>query len=398
MSKYEKLKNYKGIKKDLVNGKYLAIKYLNNRQYSKSFKNLRDAINWRANFHPSLGSRDNQIHKVDNMALNLIKIPYTFKENGEDLGYYFKDLWELYKEIYLPSLERSSIEHRLAKENFLSPLMNYKMIEINANLIDVFISEHKKVAIKSKSKRFNFDDDLKVLKSILNWYRENYDALFVNPILKRHKQAGMIRKIEKKSKKLKAQEIIRFFNALPLFWRDFAETQFYMGSRVSEVAGLKTECVDLDELEIQVKYVVVWSYKTRKFDYLKNCTKNGDISYASINVKLKEILERRIDLAQSGFLFHCKGEPLSYRQIQYQYNLGLKKAGLNDRFSTTHIMRHSMGTITRKVTGSADMAQAVTRHKDIQVAQQYASLPSEANKKAVNDVCDYLYKLEGKNK
>lgn len=59
-------------------------------------------------------------------------------------------------------------------------------------------------------------------------------------------------------------------------------------------------------------------------------------------------------------------------------------------------MRHSMGTITRKVTGSADMAQAVTRHKDIQVAQQYASLPTEANKQAVNDVYNYLNELEEK--
>ena len=53
-----------------------------------------------------------------------------------------------------------------------------------------------------------------------------------------------------------------------------------------------------------------------------------------------------------------------------------------------------MGTITRRVTGSLDMAQAVTRHKDIQVAQQYAGLPTEANRKAVNDVFAYLDNLE----
>jgi hypothetical protein len=53
-----------------------------------------------------------------------------------------------------------------------------------------------------------------------------------------------------------------------------------------------------------------------------------------------------------------------------------------------------MGTITRRVTGSLDMAQAVTRHKDIQVAEQYADMPTEANKKAVNDVFTYLDDLE----
>lgn len=56
-----------------------------------------------------------------------------------------------------------------------------------------------------------------------------------------------------------------------------------------------------------------------------------------------------------------------------------------------------MRTITRRVTGSLDMAQAVTRHKDIQVAQQYANLPTEANRIAVNDVFHYLDKIEHAN-
>ena len=49
-----------------------------------------------------------------------------------------------------------------------------------------------------------------------------------------------------------------------------------------------------------------------------------------------------------------------------------------------------MGAIARKVTGSVDMDQVVKRHKGIQVAYQYASLPSEGNQQAVNDVFSYL--------
>ena len=49
--------------------------------------------------------------------------------------------------------------------------------------------------------------------------------------------------------------------------------------------------------------------------------------------------------------------------------------------------RHlNAGSSRLAVDGSVDMAQVVTRHKDIQVAQQYASLPTEANRKVVNDV------------
>mgnify|MGYP001597944868 CR=1 FL=1 len=275
--------------------------------------------------------------------------------------------------------------------------MNFKMVEVTANLLDTFASNHKAQAVKTRSKRHNFDRCLACLKAILNWYRENYDALFVNPVLPRHKQAGIIRDLTQKSKKLRPEELIAFFQELPPFWRDFAEAQFYMGARVSEVAGLQVASVNLKELEICIQYVVIWSYETKKFEYLKEIPKNGEISYASMNKKLEEIIRRRLPLAANGFLFHLDGKPMSYRQIQYQYNLALERAGLSKQYSSTHIMRHSMGTITRKVTGSVDMAQAVTRHKDIQVAQQYASLPTEANRKAVNDVNSYLENLEQGN-
>ncbi len=398
MSKYKKLSNHKGIKKDLSNGRYLAVKYLNGKQYSKKFDTLRQAVNWRANFHPSISDCVVE-NKLNDSTLSDFVSKTRVKLNGEDLGYYFRDIWELYRSLYLPSLEKSSQDHRLSKRAFFIPLMDYKMVEITATLLDRFMANHKDEAIKSKSRRHNFNDDLKCLKAFLNWYRENYDALFVNPVLPRHKQAGIIKKVPKKSKKLKPEELLSFFNELSLFWRDFAEAQFYMGARVSEVAGLQVDSIDMKELEIRIQYVVVWSYTTKKFEYLKECTKNGEISYASMNKRLEEIMRRKLPSASNGFLFHIDGVIPSYRQIQYQYNLALKKAGLSDKYSSTHIMRHSMGTITRKVTGSVDMAQAVTRHKDIQVAQQYASLPTEANKQAVNDVYSYLNDLEkGKTK
>lgn len=393
MSKYQKLSTHQGIKKDLTNGRYLAIKYMSGQEYSRKFVNLKDAINWRASFHPSIPEQVIENHMQQKLT-DVIASRAGAKLNGEDLGFYFRDVWKLYQEIHLPSIEKSSRGHRLSKEVFYRPLMNFKMVNITAPLLDRFIAQHKMEAIKLKSRRQNFNDDFKCLRALLNWYRENYDALFVCPILKRHKHAGIIRKSPPKNKKMKGEELILFFKELSSFWRDFAETQFYMGARVSEVAGLQDESVNLKDLEICIQYVAIWNYETKKFDYLKEYPKNGEISYASMNNKLKEIMERRLPLAKDGFVFHDEGRPLTYRQIQYEYNKALQRAGLNDKYSSTHIMRHSMGTLTRRVTGSMDMAQAVTRHKDIQVAQQYAGLPTEANRKAVNDVFNYLDNLE----
>jgi integrase len=393
MSKYQKISGYQGIKKDLTNGRYLAIKYINGKEFSKKFASLKDAVNWRAIFHPAIPDRVIE-NKLQESLANALASRTGAKLNGEDLGFYFRDVWKLYQEIYLPSIEKSSQVHRLSKENFYRPLFNFKMVEITASLLDRFMTDHKEEAIRLKSKRLNFKDDLKCLRAILNWYRENYDALFVGPILKRHHHVGIIRKASAKNKKMQASELIEFFKQLPPFWRDFAETQFYMGARVSEVAGLQVESVNLKNEEICIKFVAVWNYKTKKFDYLKECPKNGEVSFASMNDRLKDIMERRLPLAKNGFIFHENGNPFSYRNIQYEYNKALKKAGFEKLYSSTHIMRHSMGTLTRKVTGSLDMAQAVTRHKDIQVAQQYAGLPTEANRKAVNDVFAYMDNLE----
>lgn len=329
MKKYEKLKGHVGIRKDVNNGRYLAVKYIGGKEYSRKFDNLREAINWRANFHPSLSESAVENSLKVQQVQTLLKP--SVKLNGEDLGYYFRDLWKLYCEIYLPSLEKSSQWARLSKEPFYAPLMNFKMVEVTSNLLDRVIADHKKEAIRVRSARFNFNDDLKCLKALLNWYRENYDSLFVNPVLKRHKLAGIIKKPKIRNKKLKPEELIVFFKELSPYWRDFAETQFYMGARVSEVAGLQIDSIDLKELEICIKYVSVWSYKSKSFDHLKETPKNGEISYASMNQKLEEIMRRRLPEARNGFIFHLDGKALAYRQIQYQYNQALKRAGLADK-------------------------------------------------------------------
>ena len=396
MSRYKKLSNYKGIRKDTKNGRYLATKYISGTEYSKKFTSLKQANNWRINFHPSLPEKvvERTTEEVGPMgALSPLaqqKLPVRL--NGEDLGYRVKDVWKLYKSIHISSLERSSQEWCLAKELFLTPLMNFKMVELTAILLDRFIEKQKSI-VDPKGKRCNFDRELSFLRAMLNWYRENYDPFFVNPVLKRHKKAGFIKKVPTRNKKMRPQELIAFFNELPLFWRDFAETQFYLGARVSEVAGLKTDSINLAEKEVRIQYVVVW-LRNKKVEYIKEAPKNNEVSYASMNSRLEEIIRRRMDQASNDFLFHDEGKPLGYRIIQYQYNKALKRAGLSHKYSSTHIMRHSMGTITRRVTGSIDMAQAVTRHKDAKMAQHYADLPSEANKKAVKDVFHYLNGLE----
>lgn len=229
---------------------------------------------------------------------------------------------------------------------------------------------------------------------MLNWYRENYDFRFLNPVLKRHKACSILDKSEPKDKKMSANEALQFFNALDPYFRDFALVQFYIAGRVQEVAGIQIKNIDLNNRSLLIKEVVVWD-KAKRFLELKSKPKNGQVRYCFINDLMFEIFEKhlKVQIKSCSYLFHDNGQPLGYRKIQHAYNKALKKCGLYGKYGSTHIMRHSMATITRRVTGSLDATQAVTGHKDQRMVQHYATLPSIAQEQAVRSVEAFMNDL-----
>ena len=251
-------------------------------------------------------------------------------------------------------------------------------------------------------RRFSFDEELKKIKALLNWYIENYDYTFRNPILKRHNSIGRVKKKVKRDKKLSIEEMLAFFSSFSekdSMYREVAIVQFYMAGRVSEPAGLTKNYIHLQKGYLEVRYVAVWG-KNKHFIELKDSPKSGNDRCCYYPKVVREILKHRMQkaIAYDGheFIFHKENRPLSYREIQYHYNKALKKAGLSDRFSSTHIMRHSMANITREVTGSLDATQAVTGHKDQRLVDNlYSHVPSHAQKMAVNDVEKRFMSLSG---
>lgn len=69
------------------------------------------------------------------------------------------------------------------------------------------------------------------------------------------------------------------------------------------------------------------------------------------------------------------GRPLNYCTIQVNYKKAIKKADLP--YSGTHILRHGMATLARKVGGGLDAVVAMTGHKDYKLADHYSKLDSE---------------------
>lgn len=93
-------------------------------------------------------------------------------------------------------------------------------------------------------------------------------------------------------------------------------------------------------------------------------------------------------------MFHQNGVPLSYREIQYRYNKALKKAGLDDKFSSTHIMRHTMANMVRSQLG-LDSAQAVGGWKTRDLVENvYTETPTHIGGEARVEIEKFLYKAK----
>lgn len=421
MSRYVAVtyKGIKGIRKDVKNNSYLVQKYIRGKRYYASFQSLEEAADWKKNFHPSLNltplsklKKEKLVKKVTELGINFKKQDTIVLKNGNDFGYKFGDIWQLYVAKHLKNVEKSTFDRRIQNAKlFYNGLMDVPIIEFTANFISEYLAIKKEEALSNiKSRRSNFDDDLKSLKAVLNWYRENIDAQFVNPILKRHKLEGQIKKVPKRKKKMRRHELLSFFEFLEkdnIHWRDIAETQFYFSGRIQEVAGLQWSSVDFIDRVIEVENVAVWGPQ-KSFQYLKDSPKNGEDRNVFMNDRLYEILKRRYKerkpskvpdqrtgkLMNYDFVFHLEGQPLMYRQIQYRYNKALQKAGLFHKYSSTHILRHSMANLVRERMG-LEHAQAVGGWKTRELVEHvYTERPAHLTKDALSNIENFMNEEE----
>ena len=255
--------------------------------------------------------------------------------------------------------------------------------------IDYSLEKLKSEAKRKASKRQNFNKPLDELKAVFNWYRENDNYKFFNPVLKRHYRKGIISKPRPKEKILKQDQLISFFQAFnkPLF-QDFAIVQFFSAGRFGEIAGIQIKNLDFNHESLLIKEVVVED-QSKKFLELKPYPKNGSTRAVSISSEFfKNALLRRMENidSSSSYLFHINGLPLGYRQVQFQYNKALKKIGLFPEFSSTHFLRYTMASESRRVMGSLDAAKAMTGHHSIKMAEHYAKLPNNLQTETVQKV------------
>lgn len=384
---YQKLPNNPGIYKHKSSGNYLAQKKIKGKTYRKTFTNLSAAKRWRNLFN---GKEPTEKRVWTTSTL--------------------KEVWSVMQVSHFPTLAESTkaIWHR--RFSLLEQLEHLHMEQITPSKITTWVKKNVKhfksedyvESGRGKAKRCNLDNELNLLVTIFNWYKDSEEFEIEStglecPVKKRHKKEGFIRPRPIKNKKITLDDALKFFSYLKPLYRDLALIQYYTASRIGEAAGLQWSRVDFENNKIVIMETCQWDMTKKTYVGLNPHPKNKEPRIIHMTNELREILKRRLDHKEdeNNFVFHVEGKPLNYSTIQLNYREAQRKGRIP--YSGTHILRHGMATLARQVGGGLDAVIAMTGHKDYKLADHYSKLDSEYQKELSEKIMRFINTKKGSN-
>lgn len=351
-----------------ANGHYHVTKSIDGVRYYKVFKSQREAEGWKRNFHPLANP------VVDSPVLK--SSAATLIGNGRDNSITFREVLEKYKNGKMRNLSTSK-QYKKGKrmDRFLPPLLSVLMCNMTPEIITRLLEDAKRTVTNTHG-RSSFDEELKDLRSVFNWYKDEVDFFFHSPVMTYHSKVGTVKTIKRSRKDMTEAQISLFFSKLKEPFQSLAVIQFCAAMRIAEAAAVNTNTVDLKAKKLLITDTIVWE-KGVPIHYEK--TKTGNDASTDINEEMTWRLNELDRKRPKGciFFFHVNGKPLRYEYILEAYNQALKDAGL-DAYSGTHFVRHTMATLTRRKHGR-DAAQAVLRHTSPRMTEIYAKLDVNEN-------------------
>lgn len=115
-------------------------KKIDGRQYSFLANNIKEALRWRNTFNPNVSlSVKEKDERVREQIMN--------EQNGVDKGYFFEDVLNKYKLLHIPTLEKSTIETKLATLKIFYDLEGVRMMNLTPDFFDKYIIKKKNEAI-----------------------------------------------------------------------------------------------------------------------------------------------------------------------------------------------------------------------------------------------------------
>lgn len=372
---YVKVKGAPGIWRHRTTDHFLAEKKIRSKTHSRTFTTLFEAKKWRKEFD---GSEESLTSKDEAKCSTL------------------KEVWGMMQKIHFPALASSTQRIWKRRYSLWENIEHLSMDRITPSKVDTWVHHWKDYYIskqyqesgRGNAARCNLNNELNMFVTIFNWYKQSEvfekEALYLTcPIKTRHRKLGFIKPIPDKKRQIELEDAFLFFEYLKPMYKDVSMLQFFTAARIGEVAGLQWSTVDIPNRRMLIKHVCIWD-DHKQFQELKPFPKNKEPRPVYITEELLGILKRREIFRVDGcdYVFHVEGKPLNYGTILLNYKEAQRKSKVP--YSGTHIMRHGMAKLARKVGGGLDAVMAMTGHKDIKLANHYSKC-DEADQKEFSE-------------
>lgn len=371
---YKKVKGCPGITKHNRTGNFRAKIWVEGKLRQKTFPNLFQARKW-----------------IDSAKAQK-------KEKNLPNFSTLKQVWETFLKEHCCGLATNTVEIWKRRYGYWQNIENLPMDQITpskvskwvGNWVSHFKSDEYESLGRGRSGRCNLDNELNMFITIFNWYKESEEfekeaQCLTSPIKKKHKQQGFVKPVPKKNKQIPLEAVLLFFDHLQPLYKSLATMQFLTAARIGEVTGMQWKNIDMLNRRLAIKETCIWDPRNKVFKELKGFPKNKEVRVCYITFEIMEILKERSGFRIPGndFVFHVEGRPLNYCTIQVNYRGAQRKANLP--YSGTHILRHGMAKLARKVGGGVDSVMAMTGHKDMKLADHY-SKSDEADQKEISEL------------
>ena len=379
---FKKLKNAPGIYKNPATGNFFVEKRIKGKLHTESFTSLFEAKKWRQEFDGlSQVTKETPIsqHSTLKEVWDVMQ-----EKHFPNLAYSTKDIWKRRYELW------KIVEHLPMDKVTPSKVTSW----VN-HWVDHFKSDDYQNSGRGRAGRCNLNNELNMFVTIFNWYKESEqferEAISLTcPIKRKHRALGFIKPLPTKKKQISLEDAFLFFQYLKPLYRELAMIQFYIAGRVGETAGLQWSNIDIKNKRMIVKETCVWDTGNKTFKELKAFPKNKEPRVCFISDEILEILQRReaFKLPGCNYVFHVEGKPLNYCTIQVNYRDAQRKSGVP--YSGTHILRHGMAKLARKIGGGLDAVIAMTGHKDIKLADHYSKCDEDDQRQISEKVMKHI--------
>jgi len=296
-------------------------------------------------------------------------------------NYLFSDCIRSFQKKAIPFLQKPTRQSYLSGLKYLleSPLCNVEMDQLNSKHIYYWIDWLKRHPTIHTPSRKSFHFELKLLNTVLNWYRHFVDESFINPVTKKHKQSCYYKIIRPRCpdyfmRPVDARNWLRWIQKNrenSVYWR-IAVFMLLTGARVSEACAMKWDAINLEDGVARVMRIIRWDFHTRKPELVEATKTSNSSRLLILPDDLITILKKmRAEDSEDCLLFKKDtGQPLSYVTIQRVFNKGFEALGLPWR--STHILRHSYATMALLATKDLVSVQASLGHRSSRMTERYA--------------------------